>query len=102
MAYEQRDMSGTLFPEQRKKSEKAPDWTGTVLINGETWRLAAWTKQGQRGEFLSLKVSEPQPASDRDTAARGVEQARYAANGDRPKPRRETVVDPDLNDDLPF
>ena len=100
MAYEQQEMSGTLFQERNKKNPKGPDWTGTVLIEGITWRLAAWTKQGQRGDFLSLKVSEQQPPSDRETAARGIEQARYAANGDRPKPPQSSA--PAFDDDVPF
>lgn len=56
--YEPRDMSGTLFPEQNKKSERAPDYTGNIMFNGTQYRLAAWTKHGKRGDFLSLKVSE--------------------------------------------
>lgn len=65
MAYEVRDMSGTLFPEQEKRSEKGPDWTGTVVVRGETLRIAAWTKEGRRGQFLSLAFSEPRDGGGR-------------------------------------
>lgn len=59
MPYEVRDMSGTLFPERDKKSEKAPDYTGTVQVRGETLRIAGWKKSGRNGTFLSLAFSEP-------------------------------------------
>ena len=66
MAYEVRDMSGTLFPEQEKRSEKGPDWTGTVLIRGEKLRIAAWRKEGRGGRtFLSLAFSEPRDGGGR-------------------------------------
>lgn len=67
MAYELKDMSGTLFPERKDgKSERAPDWTGTVMVRGETLRIAAWTKEGRRGKFLSLAFSEPRGQAARD------------------------------------
>lgn len=59
MAYQERDMSGILFREQSKKSEKAPDYTGKLTMGGTTYRLAGWKKEGSRGTFLSLKVSLP-------------------------------------------
>jgi hypothetical protein len=76
MAYEQRDMSGTLFPERQKKSERGPDWTGTVMVRGETLRIAAWTKRGKRGEFLSLSFSVPK--------SEGYEDSRQSSGEARP------------------
>ena len=35
MPYEMKDMSGSLFREQEKKSEKSPDYTGKVKIEGK-------------------------------------------------------------------
>ena len=56
-AYEERDMSGVLWREREKKSEKHPDYTGRLLIDGTTYRLAGWIKEGAKGKFLSLAVS---------------------------------------------
>ena len=54
---------GVLFREQEKKSDNHPDYTGTVNVNGEEFRLAGWIKQSQAGnKFLSLAVSEPREA----------------------------------------
>lgn len=56
IAYEQRDNSGSLFPNDRKETEKHPDWTGTIRVDGKDYWLSGWTKQGSRGEFYSLAV----------------------------------------------
>jgi hypothetical protein len=52
------NMRGVLFP-NKKTSEKSPDYTGKLNIDGKEWRLAAWRKESKAGNvFLSLKVSE--------------------------------------------
>jgi hypothetical protein len=51
------DMSGILFRETDKKSEKSPDYTGKLTLGGEEYRLAGWIREGKKGKFLSLKVS---------------------------------------------
>lgn len=56
MTYEN---TGRLFKNDRRTSDKAPDYTGDFTDeNGKKWRLAAWLKDGQRGKWMSLKVSE--------------------------------------------
>ena len=60
MAYDQKPNTGSLFKAE-KKSDKAPDYTGTFKdSNGKEWRLAAWVKEGAKGKFFSLLASEPQ------------------------------------------
>ncbi len=54
MAYEERDMGGSLFKNEKTKDNQ-PDYTGKCLINGETLRIAAWIKEGRSGKFMSLK-----------------------------------------------
>jgi uncharacterized protein (DUF736 family) len=54
MAYEQKEGQGALFPNDKKGNEKSPDYKGTILINGEIMDIAAWKKQGSKGEFLSI------------------------------------------------
>ena len=34
-----------LFPTREKRSEKSPDFTGTVEIHGNKYKLAAWTRK---------------------------------------------------------
>jgi hypothetical protein len=54
----ERDNSGVLFKNNKKTSEKHPDLTGNIMINGKKYRLSAWTKQGNSGKFYSLSVSD--------------------------------------------
>lgn len=58
MAYTPQENSGVLFKNTNKKEDKQPDYTGNILIEGKEMRLAGWIKQGKKGTFLSIKVSE--------------------------------------------
>jgi uncharacterized protein (DUF736 family) len=52
---------GALFREREKKSEKSPDYTGRVQINGTKYRLAGWVRESKAGQrFLSLAIEEAQ------------------------------------------
>jgi uncharacterized protein (DUF736 family) len=58
MAYEQRDLSGSLFRNDKKSSDKHPDYKGAVIVRGEEFWLAAWIKTGQNGKkFMSLALT---------------------------------------------
>lgn len=57
--YVQPDNRGNLFVNEKKTSEKHPDFQGTINIDGKEWALAAWNKEGNRGDYLSIAVSEP-------------------------------------------
>jgi hypothetical protein len=56
--FEQKDMTGVLFKNDKKTTPKHPDLQGNVMINNVTYRLAAWKKEGAKGTFLSLAISE--------------------------------------------
>lgn len=58
MAYDNTNR-GVLFPNDKKGNDKAPDFKGTININGEEKQLAAWKKTSEKGNLLSLTVSEP-------------------------------------------
>jgi hypothetical protein len=60
MAYIERDNTGSLFINDRKEKETHPDHKGTFTLNGVQYEIAAWKKQSQRGEFLSLSVKPKQ------------------------------------------
>lgn len=56
MAYEKRDMSGTLFKSTRKQKDTHADYEGTIIVDGREYFLNAWIKEGQKGKFMSLAV----------------------------------------------
>lgn len=62
--YEMREGSGSLFINEKKTSDKQPDYNGNVLINGKKMQIAGWKKQSKSGStFLSIQISEPREAS---------------------------------------
>ena len=74
---------GVLFKNDRKEKETQPDYTGKITLGGKEKRLAAWLKDGQRGKFMSLQVSDFQ------------EQA-------APQAQPQPVLNDDFSDDIPF
>ena len=76
---------GVLFKNDRKEKETQPDYTGKITLGGREKRLAAWLKDGQRGKFMSLQVSDFQ------------EQAQSA-----PQAQPQPLLNDDFSDDIPF
>lgn len=49
---------GVLFVNREKKSEKSPDFSGSLDVAGVQYNLAAWKKQSKKGAtFLSVSVT---------------------------------------------
>jgi hypothetical protein len=98
MPYEPKPDTGTLFTNDRKTAENQPDMTGDILIalpNGgaKKMRIAGWWKQGQRGEFLSVKLSEPQQRQQQD-AHQGEQQPQQNAYQQRTQAAVRASVQP--------
>lgn len=86
--YEIKDMSGSLFRVDEKKSDKHPDFTGKGKVNGELLYISGWLKESKSGKkYLSLAFSEPRSGSQEPAPA-----AKPAA----PKSFA------DMKDDVPF
>jgi len=54
MAYEQREMSGSLFKNDKKTEEKHPGAKGSATIGGVEYWVSAWVKEGPKGRWQSL------------------------------------------------
>ena len=91
MTYEPRLGDGTLFPNERL-SEKSPNHTGYIvahrdILKGEKLSLAGWTKHGSRGDFISLRLSDPR--------------TKEGTRPEKPDPQPAKKQNP-LNDEIPF
>ena len=78
--------SGAIFPAREKKTEKHPDMTGSLNVDGVEYYVSGWTKVSQKGQkFLSLSVKAKE-----QVAKQNVRQA------------QQVVVDDFDDDSLPF
>lgn len=86
MAFEQNDMSGALFKNDKEGNEKRPDYTGTCKIDGVEMRMSAWLKTDRNGNtYMSLAFTPPS------------DQYREKA-----QPVREEPAHDPLDDEVPF
>lgn len=87
MAYEQKDMSGSLFKNDRREKDTHPNAKGSALIGGVEYWVSAWTKEARDGsKYQSLSF----------TAKNADQTVSYARQ--QPASQHNT----DLDDDVPF
>lgn len=89
MAYEKKDMSGTLFKNDKREKVTHPNATGTAIIGGVEYWISAWTKDGQKGKFQSL-------------AFKPKEERREEIKQDARQPERNSYGDIHDEDTIPF
>jgi len=54
MAFEKRDLTGSLFKNDKKISDSSPQYTGTITIDGVDYWQSAWVKESKSGlKFFS-------------------------------------------------
>ena len=65
MEQQKRDNSGVLFRNEKKDNERAPDYKGSIMVDGTDYWLSAWIKEGKTGKFMGLALSpkDAQPPS---------------------------------------
>ena len=61
MAYEHINLTGSIFKNKYKTEEKHPDYRGVYKDDqGKEWSVALWVKEGAKGKFFSMAMSDPQ------------------------------------------
>ena len=60
MSYEQKPNSGSLFANRDRKSDKHPHASGSAIIDGVEYYVDAWTNDGQKGKWQSLRFKPKQ------------------------------------------
>jgi uncharacterized protein (DUF736 family) len=87
--YEQKDMSGSLFKNEQKQTDRHPDYSGTATIDGVEMFMDAWIKTADTGrKWMSFSFKPKQKQ-----AAPAVKQPA------QPQRRRDT---PEDDSDIPF
>lgn len=67
MGYEKKDMSGTLFRNDKREKDSHPNAQGTAIIEGIEYWVSAWTKDGAKGKFQSLSFKRKDAAVAKTT-----------------------------------
>lgn len=67
MAYEQKPGSGSLFRNDKKGNEKAPDYRGSGKdLNGNDIWLSGWVRKSEKGtQYLSISI-QPKEAKQEE------------------------------------
>ncbi len=70
MPFEHRDMSGSIFKNDRREKETHPHYTGSCKINGQEFWISAWIKEAtgkSKGKWMSFAF-KPKEGSGGHTA----------------------------------
>lgn len=71
MAYEQKDNSGSLFKNDKKGNDKAPDYKGKCIVDGVEKEMAAWLRTSKGGvSYMSFSFSEPYKSNTKSTSVK--------------------------------
>lgn len=54
MAYEQKDLQGSLFKNDKRTKDSQPNMTGSAKIDGVDYWVSGWTKGEGEKRFISL------------------------------------------------
>lgn len=85
---------GVLFKNDRKTSDKHPDYKGTANMDGRDYYVSAWVRDGKKGKFMSMSYEA------KDAVPEGhPDRFRERPNG---LPQKPTNSGPMIEDDLPF
>ena len=70
------NLRGVLFKNDKKETDKSPDYRGNCEIGGQEYWVSAWVKQGKSGKFLSLSFTEKndKPKKESKKAEKVVEE----------------------------
>ena len=75
MAFTLNEGQGTLFKNDKKGNDKAPDYRGELMIGETLHKVAGWLKEGKSGKWMSLKVEPKDGDSMRETVSTRTREA---------------------------
>lgn len=57
---ETKQNTGAIFKNDKKTSDKAPDYKGKINVDGVDKAIALWIRESQNGvKYFSVKIEEP-------------------------------------------
>ena len=67
---------GIMSRDQKRTNDKAPEFTGTLDVEGTEYRIAAWIKERRdgSGKFFSLAISRKEESQARPSSAEKAKQ----------------------------
>jgi hypothetical protein len=92
MGFEHKEGMGSLFKnDHREEGDKRPNYKGQVNVGGKVYDIAAWLREGNKGKYMSLKVSEPRQAGGGQRREEPARRARWTPSRSRfnSNPRRD-------------
>jgi len=71
MAYEKRDLTWSLFKNEKKTRDTHSDYQGWLVVDGKEYWLNGWIKDGAKGKFFSgtLKAKDGTKQDDFGSSA---------------------------------
>ena len=70
MAYEKKHGDFSLNKNSNKKSEKSPDYLGSILLDGVEYNMSAWIKDGPYGKWIGGSVGEEKKPKEQAAPAK--------------------------------
>jgi len=70
--FEHKENTGSVFTNDKKGNEKAPDLKGQVNVGGKLYDVAMWVKEGNNGKYYSMKVDEPRQYKPKEETGIGA------------------------------
>ena len=63
MAFEQRELSGSMFKNDKKSLPNHPDYRGDCKVDGKLYWMSGWVKETKSGaKFLSISLTPKEDA----------------------------------------
>ena len=60
---EQKDMTGVLFKNNSKETDKHPDYTGKATVDGKEYQISSWVNTSSKGnKYMKLTFQSPKDA----------------------------------------
>jgi uncharacterized protein (DUF736 family) len=68
VAFEQKELNGALFRNDKKEKPSHPDYRGDCKIDGVDYRISGWIKESKNGgKFMSLSFTLKDGQGGRDS-----------------------------------